>query len=249
MKNRFSLFMKIAFTVLILTLFVIFIPDGVDADAAENTITLNVTEVAITKDSKFKLRVYNVPKNAVVEFASDDISVAVVNKRTGYITALSNGECTVTVTVTAGSVNETLKCNVVVGPAAISIKLTKTELVLCKGMRKVLKTIVSPLNTVERPVFYSTDKNVASVTSVGRVRAKAEGEATIIAFLTNRESAECKVIVLSEEDYEQYVENGTLEGLLDNPPDDNMGSDDNKGTDDEQNNDGESGQEEANEER
>ena len=242
MKNRFSFFVKIAFTVLILTLFVIFVPDGVDADAAESTITLNVTEVAITKDSKFKLRVYNVPKNAGVEFASDDISVAFVNKKTGYITALSNGECTITVTVSGNSVNETLKCNVVVGPAAISVKLTKTELVLCEGMKKVLKTIVSPLNTVERPVFYSTDKNVASVTSVGRVRAKSEGEATILAFLSNGESAECKVIVLSEEEYEKYVENGTLEGLLDNPPDD-------KGSDEEQNNDSENTQEEVNEEK
>ena len=243
MKNKFSFLVKIAFAVLVLTLFVIFVPDGVDADAAENTITLNVTEVAITKDSRFKLRVYNVPKNALVEFASDDISVAVVNKKNGYITGLSNGECTITVTVSGNSVNETLKCNVVVGPAAISVKLTKTELVLCEGMKKVLKTIVSPLNTVERPMFYSTDKNIASVTSVGRVRAKTEGETTIIAFLTNGESAECKVIVLSEADYEQYVENGTLEGLLENP------SDDNKGSDDEQSSDGENAQEEVNEEK
>ena len=124
--------------------------------------------------------------------------------------------------VAGGSATDTLKCNVTVGPAAVSVKLTKTELVLLAGMKKTLKAIVSPLNTVEKPLFYSSDKEIASVTSIGRVRAKRIGEAVIYAFLVNGEAAECKVYVLSDEDYARYQEEGTLEGILE----DNQNGDD-----------------------
>ena len=154
----------------------------------------------------------------------------------GYITGISNGDCVVTATVvTGGSATDTLKCNVTVGPAAVSVKLTKTELVLLTGMKKTLKAIVSPLNTVEKPLFYSSDKEIASVTSIGRVRAKSTGEAVIYAFLVNGEAAECKVYVLSDEDYAKYQETGTLEGILDDnqdveEPDDPENPDDEQGS-------------------
>jgi uncharacterized protein YjdB len=158
--------------------------------------------------------VYNVPRNARIVYRSSDNSVAYVDNR-GYITGISNGDCVVTATVvTGGSATDTLKCNVTVGPAAVSVKLTKTELVLLAGMKKTLKAIVSPLNTVEKPLFYSSDKEIASVTSIGRVRAKSIGEAVIYAFLVNGEAAECKVYVLDEDDYKKYTETGTLVGII-----------------------------------
>ena len=184
-----------------------------NAKAAEKT-RLNVSEVAIAKDDVFRLRAYNVPQNAKIIYRSSDTSVAFVDSR-GYITGISNGECIVTATVVAGGTpSETLKCSVTVGPAAISIKLTKSEIVLGVGMKKTLKTIISPLNTVEKPVFYSADKTVASVTSIGRVRAKGVGETSIFVFLMNGESAECKVYVLDEEDYARYNATGTLVGII-----------------------------------
>ena len=180
---------------------------------ADEIVKLNVNETSIAKDGVFRLRLYNVPKNAKVTYRSTDNSVAFVDGR-GYITGISNGECIITVTVAANGSVQTLMCNVTVGPAAISIKLTKSEIVLSVGMKKTLKTIISPLNTVEKPVFYASDKTVASVSSIGRVRAKGVGETSIFAFLLNGESAECMVYVLSEEDYAKYSETGTLVGII-----------------------------------
>jgi len=186
----------------------------VNTHAAETGVRLNVTEAAIAKDAVFRLRAYNVPQNARLIYRSSDVSVAYVDSR-GYITGISCGDCVVTAIVAVGnSPSQTLKCNVTVGPAAISIKFIKSEMVLKVGMKKMLKSIVSPLNTVEKPVFYSSDKNVASVTSIGRVRAKGLGEAVIYAFLMNGESAECQIYVLTEEQYEEYIEKGNLEEIL-----------------------------------
>ena len=207
---------KVFGLVLVLILAAVCFKAPVAASAAENEARLNVNEVAIAKDNTFRLRVYNVPRNARIIYRSSDVSVAFVDNR-GYITGISNGECVVTATViVSGSASDTLKCNVTVGPAAVSIKLTKTELVLTEGMKKTLTTIISPLNTVEKPLFYSSDKDIASVTSIGRVRAKGVGEAVVFAFLVNGESAECKVYVLSAEDYTQYLKTGTLEGIIEN---------------------------------
>ena len=215
MKNDlFSRILKLCGCVLVLTLMFVSFSGSKGIKADENEVRLNVSEVAIVKDGVFRLRAYNVPQNSRLIYRSSDTSVAYVDAR-GYITGISNGECVVTATVVTGnSATQTLKCNVTVGPAAISIKLTKSELVLSVGMKKTLKTILSPLNTVENPVFYSSDKAIASVTSIGRVRAKEIGEAVIFAFLLNGESAECQIYVLSDEDYRLYLENGSLEGII-----------------------------------
>jgi len=219
MENKRSyvgLFKLLKYSGIIFALTLVLVLSGTHyaAKAAENEVRLNVGEAAIAKDGVFRLRAYNVPANARILFRSSDTSVAYVDNR-GYITGISNGECIVTATVVTPDADpQILKCNVTVGPAAVSIKLTKSELVLSVGMKKLLKTIVSPLNTVENPVFYSSEKDVASVSSIGRVRAKSVGTVEVYAFLMNGESAECVVYVLSDEDYEAYEENGTLEGII-----------------------------------
>jgi hypothetical protein len=213
MKNKKMSIIRLSVMAVLLTLGFVF-GSGAKAAWAAESIQLNVEEVAIAKDGVFRLRVYNVPSGGKVTFKSTDTSVAFVDSR-GYITGISNGECFVTATVqVGGSVVGFEKCSVTVGPAAISIKLTKSEIVLGVGMKKTLKTIISPLNTVEKPVFYSVDKTVASVTSIGRVRAKGVGETSIFAFLLNGETAECKVYVLDEEDYKKYNATGTLVGII-----------------------------------
>ena len=208
---------KHALCVLGLSLLLVFLFTGFGSSVkakADETVRMNVSETAIAKDGVFRLRIYNAPKNAKIIYRSSDTSVAYVDNR-GYITGISNGECVVTATVViGGSPSETLKCNVTVGPSAISIKLTKSEIVLSVGMKKTLKTIISPLNTVEKPVFYSSDTSIASVTTIGRVRAKSVGEVEIFAFLLNGESAECTVYVLEEDDYKKYSETGTLVGII-----------------------------------
>lgn len=227
MKEKIKAFLRFSGLLLFFGLCMTMLSRGVNVYAAD--MRLNVNSVAITKDGNFRLRAYNVPSKAKVVYRSSDTSIAIVDKR-GYITGISNGECVVTATIVEkNSAVNTLQCNVLIGPAAISIKLTKSELVLKAGMKKTLKTIVSPLNTVETPVFYSSEKDIASVTSIGRVKAKEIGEAVVFAFLENGQSAECKVYVLSDEDYKFYLETETLEGIIPDyvPADTDVPEDDN----------------------
>lgn len=233
MKEKTSALLKFSGLLLFFGLCMIMLCRGVKAQAAGD-MKLNVSEVSIAKDGSFRLRAYNISPRAKIIFRSSAPMIAYVDQR-GYITGISNGECVVTATVVEGGTpTATLQCKVLIGPAAISVKLTKTELVLSTGMKKTLKTIVSPLNTVEKPVFYSSDKTIASVTSIGRVKAKQTGEATIFAFLENGQSAECRVYVLEEEDYLVYAESGTLEGIISDytPEDDSTDTADSQKTED-----------------
>lgn len=235
MKKNLSRIIRTLGIVLALSLFLVGYANSLKAMALETEIKLNVSEVAIAKDENFRLRVYNVPATARIIYRSSDTSVAYADAR-GYITGISNGECKVTATIIdKGSPIDTLTCNVLIGPAAVSIKFTKNEIVLPVGNRKTIKTIVSPLNTVERPVFYSSDKSVASVTSIGRVRAKEIGVTTVFAFLKNDQQAECKVYVISDEDYEKYLEKGTLEGIVEGYIGTDFADDGEKGDEDQNN--------------
>ncbi|MCR5684273.1 MAG: Ig-like domain-containing protein [Lachnospiraceae bacterium] len=113
-----------------------------------------------------------------------------------------------------GNAVATLQCNVIIGPAAVSIKLTKTSLVLMTGMQKRLYANVLPLNTVEKPMFGSTDTEIAKVSSVGRVRAVQPGSVQIYAMLDNGECSVCDVTVLNDEDYAKYLDGKSIDEIL-----------------------------------
>ena len=188
---------------------------GADVLAADNAPKLNVSKVSIIKGGSYRLKVYNLASGQQVIYRSGDTSVASVS-RTGKVTGISCGSAVVTATVVeAGRAVETLQCDVVIGPAAVSIRLTKTNLVLKEGKMKALRSYIIPLNTVEVPTYYSTDREIAKVTSAGRIYALTEGTVEVYAFLANGSSAVCKVTVLNEENYAKYLEGATIEELLD----------------------------------
>ncbi len=186
----------------------------VTAYAAENEVKLNVSEVSVILGGSYRLKVYNLSRGQRVVYRSSDPSIVAVNS-TGKLTGVSCGNASVTATVVeGGNAVSTLQCDVLIGPAAVSIKLTKTELILKEGKMKALKTIIFPLNTVETATFYSADTTVAKVSSAGRVRAEAEGSAQIYAFLSNGQSAVCEVTVLNAEDYDKYLEGASIDDIM-----------------------------------
>ena len=82
MNRHFSIQRIIGFLGLVLLFVLIFTGAVTYTQAkADDTVRLNVTETAIAKDGVFRLRVYNVPKNAKVVYRSSDISVAYVDNR------------------------------------------------------------------------------------------------------------------------------------------------------------------------
>ena len=200
--------------ILFFGLCIILLSGNVKASADENDFKLNVSDVSITKDGSYRLKVYNLSPEQSVIYRSGNFGIAMVSK-TGKVTGLSYGETVITATVIEdGAAIANLQCNVTIGPAAVSIKLTKTNLVLKEGRQKLLTTVVLPLNTVESPLFYSTDTEIAKVSSAGRVRAVAEGSAQVYAFLNNGQYALCNVTVLNEDDYAKYRDGMSVEEIL-----------------------------------
>lgn len=181
---------------------------------AADSVKLNVKSISIIKGGVFKLKAYNTSEGQTVLYRSSDTDIATVSK-SGVVKGVSCGSATVTATVLEDGVAvATLQCEVQVGPAAVSIKFTKSELVLQVGRMKTIKTIIAPINTVEEPVFFSTNTDIATVSAAGRVRAKEVGVVQIYAFLMNGKIAECNVVVLDEKEYENYLSGKSLEEIL-----------------------------------
>lgn len=182
--------------------------------AAENEPKLNVSSVSVILNESYRLRVYNLAEGQYVTYRSSDPSIADVSG-SGKVTGNACGNAVITATVRDGrSTIATLRCEVLIGPAAVSIKLTKTSIVLREGGSKLLRTVIYPLNTVEEAKFYSTASEVAKVSTAGRVRAVSEGTTTVYALLLSGTYDVCEVTVLSEENYQRYRDGVALEDIL-----------------------------------
>lgn len=185
----------------------------VDAYAAESEPKLNLSSCSVVRDGTYRLRVYNLNGRSVIYRSSDTSIVTVSN--TGKLKGVNYGDAVVTATVVEdGTAVTTLQCDVHIGPAAISIKFTSLELVLKENSTKKIYPIVIPKNTVEKPLYFSSDESIATISSAGFVRAQGIGTAYVYGMLENGKSDSCKVIVLSEEDYEAYKAGKTVDDIL-----------------------------------
>ena len=172
---------------------------------------LNVQAKSMVKDSTFTLRVYNLTENQKVSYKSDDTEIASVSKK-GVITAKGIGSATITVTVKDSSAGSStiLTCDVTVGPPAISIKLTLTELTLELDKKTSLKARLKPNTTAEIAAYDSLDPETATVSATGKVTAKAVGTTTIYAEIANGKFDKCVITVVEAADEkEDKAEEGT----------------------------------------
>lgn len=158
---------------------------------------LNATEVSLVTDDTFNLKVFNLTENQKVHFKSDDDSIASVSTL-GAISALKVGETTITVTLKEKLVKEdkVFKCKVYVGPPAISIRLTLSEVTLEVGKRKTLQAILKPNTTAETGMFTSLDSDIATVSAGGKILAKKVGKTVIVSSIANGRYDICIVNVV-----------------------------------------------------
>ena len=158
---------------------------------------LNAIEVSLVTDDTFNLKVFNLTESQKVYFKSDDDSIASVSTL-GAISALKVGETTVTAAIKDKSVKEdkVFKCKVYVGPPAISIRLTLSEVTLEVGKRKTLQAILKPNTTAETGMFTSYDPEVATVSASGKILAKKAGKTIIVSSITNGRYDYCIVNVV-----------------------------------------------------
>lgn len=176
------------------------------AYAAGTAVTLSERNMSLIKGDSFTLYVENLDSNQSVSFKSSDTSVVTVSEDASEakITACGIGVATITVKVKEKSlffsrVVDTLECDILVGPPALSIKCKRSKLQMNVGQTKKLSYTLKPSNTTEVPVFKSDSPAIVSISSNGRMIAKKLGKATIQATIDNGNTSSCVIVVSDEE--------------------------------------------------
>lgn len=132
--------------------------------------------------------------NTEVKWSSSDTSIAGVSS-SGKITAYAKGSCVITCTAADGY-GTTAKFNLTVKQQVTKITLNATDLRLVAGTSKTLTPTVGPSNASSKSVVWSSsDTNVATVSSSGKVTAVGPGSATIKCTAADRLSTNAKCTV------------------------------------------------------
>lgn len=201
---------------IVLTAFLLALVGSPVSVKAAPDVKLNVKTVTIIKGRTFSLKVYNTDEDQAISYFTSDETIAVVDKE-GVITGVATGDVIITVKIfnKDGKEADLLKCEVTVGLPAISVKFTKSELEMAVGMRRIVKTLIQPGNSVEKVQFYSEDTSIATVSDSGRIIAKAEGITYIHAILSNGKFDTCTVTIVKLEP--SIVPTATPEASLTTP--------------------------------
>ena len=148
------------------------------------SVTLNETSLSIAKTKTARLTATVLPASAdnkTVTWTSNAPAVATVDE-TGLVTGVAVGTATITAT-SAADTTKTAACTVTVGPPPVEgVALSETSLTLRKDDTATLTATVSPDDTANKNVTWSTSNaDVATVSESGVVTAKGVGAATITA--------------------------------------------------------------------
>ena len=153
------------------------------------------------KTAKLKATVY--PNNAYdksVNWTSNNKKVATVDKN-GKIKAIINKGITYVNAIAKDGSNKRARVLVIVGPKVQKITLNKSSVTLNRGAKNrtfQLKKAIKNKNATYKGVsWYSSNKNVATVNSNGKVTIKHRGKVviTVKAKDGSKKSAKCKVTV------------------------------------------------------
>lgn len=158
------------------------------------TISLNKTNVSLTKGETLQLTATKNPANMSVSWTSSNTSVATVSN-TGLVTAKSVGTATITVANAADS-SENATCTITVNG---TLSISKTNVSLTKGETLQLTATKTPTNM--SVAWTSSNTSVATVSNTGLVTAKGVGTATItVANVADpAEKATCTITVTSSQ--------------------------------------------------
>lgn len=145
---------------------------------------------------EFKLRSEIVPGSSTDEITwkSDNTAIATVD-RSGNVTAVSQGTCTITA-ATASGLESSVKVTCVI--PAEAVKLSHETRSLYQGKEFNLTPEYTPSESKEKITWTSSDPKVASVNSKGKVTGVSFGTATIYANTSSGASAYCNVNVIAK---------------------------------------------------
>ena len=133
--------------------------------------------------------------DAKITYISGDTDVLTVAED-GTITALKDGEATVTATIDGTEVKS--ECVVTILPSAEKITLSSTKLTLKPEGNEQLTFTVSPENAdTSHKVWYSSDESIATVDENGNIKGVKDGTCEISLAMADQ-NATCKVTVSSK---------------------------------------------------
>lgn len=170
---------------------------------AVTSIALNKSSLRINVGESETLIATVNPDNATdktVTWTSSDETIATVDE-TGKVTAVKKG----TATITAKAGEKTATCVVTVTVPVSSITLDYTSVKLKQNETLQLTATVGPDDATDKTVTWSSSNtNIATVNASGKVKAVAEGNATITAKAGDK-TASCSIEVSN-------AANGSIEG-------------------------------------
>jgi len=162
-------------------------------------IMLNFTDKTIYAKQSFQLNASVLPSTASnlnVTWKSSNDKVATVSKN-GEVTGVAGGTAIITATTVDGGFSAS--CVVTVKEDVVNIKLNYDSYILGQGKSFVLEaTVISETASNQNVIWISSDEDIATVDSKGRVKGIAQGEVTITAIAEDGSGAEasCEVTVV-----------------------------------------------------
>lgn len=144
------------------------------------TIKLNATGIKLkVKQSTTKIKVSGLAAgDRVQSWTTSNKKIATVTS-SGKITAKKTGKAKITVTLASGKkavVNVTVQKNAV---KTTKISGLKKSVTLKRGQKLALNPVISPITSVEKVTYKSSNKKVATVSSKGVITAKKKGTAKV----------------------------------------------------------------------
>ena len=161
-------------------------------------VTLNQNTLELARNATATLKATIAPARAVnqnITWSTSDETVATVSSD-GVVLGKDLGTATITVTTEDGG--KTDFCTVtIVEQTASGVSVSESQLTINVGDATTLTTTVSPDNTSNKQVTWSSDKeSVATVSSSGEVKGIAPGTANITATtISGGKTATCVVTV------------------------------------------------------
>lgn len=159
------------------------------------SLKLSKASMNIAKNQSVKVTATLAPSNVTnptVVWKSSNTKVAKVDSK-GNIKGNANGSATITATAKANSeVVKQVKVNV----STKTVKVNKTSLTMTTGKTGQLTATVSPSDSTDKTVKWSTsNKKIATVSNKGKVTGKSKGTAIITATVKDAKTVKVKVTV------------------------------------------------------